>query len=346
MLSLWLHHRRLLTPLAAAGFIIALAGPASAQYPYPYPYPPYTGGFGPGNALAGQAQVMQASGDLFIKQEQARQQREKVNQDKLTTKRMAFDEAAYEKANTPTYNEDQERILREKTRRILNGATPSEITRGDSLNMLTPYIKALMDQGAFGPPIPLTPALLKAINVKVGTTAGTASAGLLKDGGKVTWPLPLRGADSKKLDKMLTQAVSKAVAGTLEQSEYVALASQIDRMQDNLRKQYREEKIGGSSFLTGDHFLDALTSSLKILLDPNVARFFDGTYAARGNTIPELVDYMTANGLTFGPATSGVEQPYFALHNAFVSYTRSAQSGGGFQSQNAPPPQLQKQRGG
>jgi hypothetical protein len=322
--------------------MLALAGPAAAQYPYPYPYPPYTGGFGPGNTLAGQAQVMQATGDLYVKQEQARQQREAANQAKIDTKRKAFDEAMYEKSLTPTYTEEQERVIREKTRRMMNKSTSGEIVRGDSLNVFTPFIKALSDQGAFGPPLPITENMLRSINIKVGTTPGAPSAGLLKNGGKLTWPIAIRGPAQKKFDKQIVDAVDQAVKGTLEQKSYASLVSQIDSMQTDLRKQYREDKVGTTSYLAGDHFLDDLMSSLKILINPNVGKFFDGSYAARGKTVPELVEYMTGEGLTFGPATNGNEQPYFALHNAFVSYARSAQGGGGFQSRMAPvPPQFQ-----
>src|SRR5262249_44945050 len=82
---------------------------AQAQFPYPPPayVNPYFPQGSPGyNVLNGQADVMRAQGDLINATEQAHIQREKVKQERLNTKRKAFDEMMYEKANTPTYFEE------------------------------------------------------------------------------------------------------------------------------------------------------------------------------------------------------------------------------------------------
>lgn len=326
--------------LFAAGVTLLAAGPAVAQYyPNPYgPYPPYYGGIG--GALAGQAQVIQANGQLAINNEQARIERQKYYQEKLNTKKMAFDEAAYEKANTPPPVEEAEKTLGRQVRRVLSLANPAEIKRGDTLNLLLPYIKALSDQGASGPPTPINPTLLKTINVKVGTAGAAPGAGLLKDAGKLTWPLALRGPRQKEIDKLLPKACSDAAAGTLELPTYTKIASDIESMREDLRKQYHQEKISSSMFLGGQSYLDSLSSSLKVLQRPDAAKFFDGSYVAQGNTVPELVDNLTANGLTFAPATPGQDSSYFALHNAFVSYVRAAQGSLAMQSPTSlPPPQ-------
>jgi hypothetical protein len=341
------------TSLACSLLALALAaGPAAAQNPYypnPY-YPPVWGpgaaALGPGNTLQGGASVIQASGQLYINQEQARVEREKAEQAKLQTKKMAFDLAAYERENTPTFVEEQEKTLSMKIRRIMSQPLPAEVTRGDTLNLLLPMIKVYSDQGVPGPPQPLNPAMLKAINVTVGGGGPSATegksvggAGVLRNGGKLAWPLQLKGPNQQKLDKLLPQALAQAAAGTLEQPLYTQVASTVLTMQDELRKQYHQEKIDGGSFLKGKHFLDDLAQSLKVLQDPNAVKFLDGSYAARGNTVPEVVANMTAQGLQFAPATPGGESAYFALHNAFVAYARAAQSGmGSFHSQYTPTP--------
>src|SRR5258708_25435465 len=90
---------RLFRPLLAAVLALAVAGPATAQYPpNPY-YPPPGYGYGPGSQLAGAAQVIQAQGQLGLDQEQQRIMRQKVDQEKLNTKTMTLDEAHYENAN-------------------------------------------------------------------------------------------------------------------------------------------------------------------------------------------------------------------------------------------------------
>jgi hypothetical protein len=319
--------------------LVATASPALAQNPYyPYGYAPLSG-FGPGATLAGQAQVIQAQGQLMINEEQARQERQKYYQDKLTTKKMAFDEAAYEKANTPSFTEDQEKVMNLQVRRMLNQANPTEIKRGDTLNTLMPYIKAMSDQGIPGPPLPVNPSLLRQINVEGGSGLG---AGMLKDGGKLSWPLMLRGETQKKIDKVLVKACSDAAAGTLEAKTYNEIANSVKKLQKENDLKYQKEQINGQSYLSCQAYLDSLAASLKVLQRPDAAKFFDGSYTVHGSNVPEVVDNMLAEGLKFGPATTGSESAYFAMHNAFVSYTRSAQSGTGFQSRLAPPPQAKK----
>ena len=98
------------------GLLLATcAGDAAAQNVYqprgtPYPYPnPYGGGFYPGRvggALYGQADVMRASGEVMIQQEQARIEREKANQEKLVTKQKSFEQMMWEKANRATLTEN------------------------------------------------------------------------------------------------------------------------------------------------------------------------------------------------------------------------------------------------
>src|SRR4051794_38399794 len=73
-------------------------------YPNPYvnPYNPYYSG-GVGNALHGAADLTRAQGDVLSQTESARLLREQSTQMKIDTKKKAFDEMLYEKANTPTY---------------------------------------------------------------------------------------------------------------------------------------------------------------------------------------------------------------------------------------------------
>ena len=166
---------------------------------------------------------------------------------------------------------------------------------------------------------------------------------MLGEGGKLMWPLNLRGPAQQKLDKQLEQAVTQAIAGTLELPLYTSIVSSVLSMQDELLKRFRADKIDSSGFVGGQAFLDSLQSSLRVLQRPDVAKFFDGTYAPRGNNVPDLVEHMTAEGLQFAPANPGADSAYFSLHSSFVSYARAAQSSAPFQSKMAPPPMpLQK----
>jgi hypothetical protein len=333
-----MYRYRLICSLLSTAMVLAACGPAHAQWGVPYPnsWGPVQNynAFGPGATLWGQAQVIQANGQLAIQQEQARQQRQQANQDKLQTRKMAFDLAAYERANTPTFTEEQEKNLSQRIRRVMNEASNAEIKRGDTLNLLMPYIRSLNDRGISGPPTPINPAMLQSVNVRVGSGP---SVGMLRDMGRLSWPLMLRGPTQQKLDKLITEAIAQTAAGTLQASTYNSIVNMVQQLQEESSKKFRNDQISSSTFLANKGFLESLESSLRVLQQPDAAQFFDGTFSARGNCVPELVDNMTSSGLRFAPASPGNDAPYFSLHNAFVSYARAAQSGPGFQSQMSPP---------
>jgi hypothetical protein len=63
------------------------------------------------------------------------------------------------------------------------------------------------------------------------------------------------------------------------------------------------------------------------LLD--VASYFTDKFAAKGKTVPELIQFMAKKGLKFAPATGGDEAAYSALYNYLVGYALQANQGGG-----------------
>ncbi len=287
---------------------LTLAASLGAQYPY-YPPPGY-GGFGPGNVLNGQANVIGATGELYINQEQARVEREKANQAKVDTKRKTFDEMMYEKANRPTFTEDQEKSEMMIVRRVMNHPLEAEVRSGKSQNILLPYLDKLLRVGIQGPPVTLDPGMLRWINVTSGK--GGANIGLLRDGGKLDWPLALRGATQKKLAPIFPQLVSAATSGGIDLDMYNTASKGITALRSELSQKFRKETIDAGLYLEGKHFLDSLDSSLQMVRSPSAAKYLDGTFAATGRNVPELVYNMTSKGLAFAPATPGNDAPYFA----------------------------------
>jgi hypothetical protein len=316
--------------LVAAAPVVAQNNPYS---PSPYYSPPYSG-YAPdaGGPLA--ADVIRATGQLGIQQEQARLAREWANQAGIQTQRMAFDEAIYEKANTPSYLDEQDHWTQTRIQHAMNQPGESEIRNGDTLNLLLPYLKALAEDGTPGPLVSLDPATVKAINVRVGITG--PAIGMLKDAGHINWPLFLRGPTQQAFDRTLPDMLQQATAGTLAPATYTQALGMVHAMQGELLTRFFRENIGSDAYLADKTFLDALESSLTVLERPDAGQLLDGSHAAHGNNLQELVNSMTAQGLQFAPATHGSESAYFALHNAFVSYARAAESTG-FHAMISPP---------
>lgn len=331
-----------LLPILAIGLALTMTGPTRAQNPYvqpPLPYYPGYGGFYPGalgGAYYGAAALVSAQGQLQIQQEQARVEREKAYQEKFVTQKKAFEEMMYEKANTPTMTEELEYGQNLKLQRMMTSPTPTEITSGQTLNAMLPMIKTLAIKGTSGPPIPLNQAQLSHVNVMVGKDQ--SSLGMVRDGGvKLDWPLCLQSPKQQKLAGEIPVLVSQAKMGGIDAKLYRDITKEIDQLNDDLRAKFRNEEILGQEYLEGKRFLENLTPTINALRQQTSQRFLDGTYAARGGTVPELVANMTKSGLSFAPCNPGDEAVYYAMHDMFVAYTTSAQAAAGYQVKYNPP---------
>jgi hypothetical protein len=329
--------------LFAALLVPLSAGPASAQFGY-NPYNPGWGGgwgggwgWGAGSALQGQAEVIRAVGDLTIQQEKARIEREKANRAKLETRRATLNEMLYEKAMTPTFGElqaiDQNRIVQ----RMMTTPLPLEISSGRTLNQFLPFLQQISAKGIQGPPIPLDPYALARVSVTIGT--GGPNLTLFRQD-RISWPLGLRGPIQVKLDAALRTAIAQATKDELDPTLFNEVQTLNRQLRDDFTRRFQADQISASDWLVASPFLDLLTQNIFALGQPGANRILDGSYSARGSNVPELVAYMTGNGLTFAPAAPGNEAAYQGLHNAFVAYINAAQASTGFQIQtkiNLPP---------
>lgn len=296
------------------------AAPARAQfvnpygYGYPYGYPDPYGGY-----LRGAASVIDSQGQLMLNTQQTYLQQQKVKQSKIDTKRKAFDEWKYEQANTPTLEEERARIRAEQLRRSQNDPPAPEIWSGKALNDLLKDVQRLQVSGAYAPSVTLDQETLRHVNVSSGV--GSGSVGLLRDDGKLQWPLPLQDelydADRKQIDDLMVKAVQQARSGAVEAKTLRGLIAAVKKATDKLRANINNTP--STQYISAKRYLTQLEDSTKILQDPNVANYF-GRWQARGNTVAELVTNMAQQGLSFAPATQGDEPYYTALHHAMASY--------------------------
>jgi hypothetical protein len=325
--------------------LLCTATPASSQYPYPPGYYPPSGpafgpggrGYGAGQYLQGSAQVMGAYGNLGLQQQQASLMQQQVQQAQLDTKKKTFDLMQYEKANTPPWSEEQEKIKATQLRRIMTQPTNAEITSGRAMNALLPQLRNLANQGIMGPPLMISPELLKDVNVTTTTRGG--NFGMLRNGGKLDWPAATLGKTQKELDSLLPLAVSQAATGKVDPKLYVKITSDMDKLKEEMKTQFQKGELDGGTYLNGKRFMESLESAVEVFNQPNPQRFLDGTYSAQGKNMQELVTNMNNNGLQFAPATPGNESAYFGLFNSMVAYANGAMSHGGFQQRAAAPPQ-------
>jgi hypothetical protein len=324
------------------------AGPATGGYyggvnqgyynaPY-LPWNPYVYYQDPNSAfMNGVANVMSASGDLNIKQQQSRLIGQQVEAAKMANKRRAWEQWEWEQQHTPKLEDvrEQERVL--NLRRARNDPPETEILNATALNYLLKHLEVLQGQGMVGSTIPLDPDLLRQINVVAAGTSGN-SLGVMFNPDQLHWPMALREDffDDERGDitKLVRQLSVEAESGNPDFKKIKKLQGILNNMVDELKD--HKDDITIMQHIEAKRFIKELQGAMHTLQQANVGNYFNGKWSAKGNTVSELVDNMSKQGLRFAPAVTGNEPSYIALHRALADYDTSLNQ---VALQGSPPPQ-------
>jgi hypothetical protein len=284
---------------------------------------PYTSFQDPNSAfLSGTADILSASGDLAIKQQQARLLGAQVNAAKLANRRRAWEQWEWEQQRTPTLEDvrEQERVL--QLRRARNDPPETEITNGTALNQLLNHLAVLQGQGLVGPVIPLDPEMLRQINVFPAGSRSANSIGVMFQVDNLHWPMALRmdffDDERQEVTKLLLQLAAEAESNSVDFTKVRSLNALLQNMMGKLRE--HRDDITIMQDIEARRFIREIQGAANTLQTPNVGNFFNGKWSARGNTVAELVDHMSRQGLRFAAAVSGNEPAYIALHRAMADY--------------------------
>jgi hypothetical protein len=286
--------------------------------------PVYGGGYYPGavgGAISGVSDVISAQGQFLVQNEQSWIMHEQYKQEKINTRRMNFDERMYEQANTPSVEDLREKARVESLRRSLNNPPTNEIMSGDALNTILEAVQKDVIPVSLRPIVPLEAESLSHINTKSGSTSG--SIGLLRDGGKLTWPLPLKtrdfAANRAKIEQLAVKALSEARQGSVDADTLQEMTSTANNLRDDLKQKVDDYSMG--DYMAAKRYLSELDNTIRALQDPNVSKFVSRSWAAKGNSVSDLVDGMTRQGLKFAAATVGDEPYYTSVYQSMVRYT-------------------------
>lgn len=304
-------------PYASVGGGGPGAGGVSAMY-----YGSGNGGlFGrEGGILYGAAQVISAYGQALNAQEQSRIMREQYYQAALETQRRRFDLQMYIAARTPSFSEVQQNISKNTLRRIQNNAAPSEIASGKALNLLLDDASKFPGKGKGLDAITLAPEVLKQLNI---TKQGNG-IGLLRNDGKINWPVALADvltADQRKSMSLEAQKIVKdAAKGQFDANVFKDLRTSINVTRDQLLK--RVNDLPGEQYMQAKRFLTDLEASLQAVQqgEAEVQANFDTFIGGKAKNVQDVVDFMTTSGYRFAPGSQGDEASYRALYSALVNY--------------------------
>jgi hypothetical protein len=268
---------------------------------------------------------MSASGQYEISHQQANLTREQVKSAHLDNRRKEFDQLAYERANTPTMSQIQAANRQEQLAQARNNPPLSQIWAGTVLNLLLSDIQNYRAQaGIQGAEVPLDPEILKHISLTTGTS--TASSTMFNNGGKLRWPPELDDerfdAQRKSIDKLFLDATQQAVSPDGVSGRTLReLSASINKLQADINAAI--DDMTPTDNIRAMKYARQLASSVQMLKDPTVANQLNGKWAPRGNTVGELIDNMTRDGLRFGPATPADQPFYTALYQAILEYDSS-----------------------
>jgi hypothetical protein len=194
------------------------------------------------------------------------------------------------------------------------------IWSGYALNELLMAIQRQQAQGIAVRDVPLAPDVLSHINVTGGQTGN--SLALLKNGGRLRWPQGLSGStyatDRQSLDKLAQTAYQQAGSGTVDPDTIQQMTTTVNDLQRTLTSNVAN--MEPNEYIAAKRFVGELNSTLTVLQGPDVGNYVRGPWQVKGQTVGQLVQYMTSQGLRFAPALPEGQASYVALQRAMAAY--------------------------
>jgi hypothetical protein len=280
--------------------------------------------------LRGSAEVINAQGRFAVLQQQAVLVSEQIKAQRIANRRKVFDEYVHLREKTPTPQDERDRTQQQELRRSLNDPPVTEIWSAKALNDLLNELQKQAAKGvmatSLGPNDLLDPDTLQLVNVTSASRGG--NIGLLKNGGRLNWPSAVCGAEFKEARERLSGLVQDAVKeaefnNRVDPGSLKQMKDDLDRLQRQLSRNVGD--LSPSDYIEAKRFLSSLGDALRVMGQTDAASYLNRKYAAKGKTVPDLVKYMTDNGLQFAPAVAGDETAYVALHRALAVYARGLQ---------------------
>jgi hypothetical protein len=282
------------------------------------------GGGGAGSYFQGVSSMTNANAQYYFTTQQARLGKEQVENAKIANKRAKFDEDMYEKANTPTRAELDEKDRQEALRLARDQPANGDIWSGKALNTIFNSIqKTEATTRLKGASVPISEEILRHLNLTTGTAAG--SVGIFKNGADLAWPMVLRGPEFKSprdnINRIAPEAVRQASSGSLEPDTYKKFKNAISDLGEIINNMAADLSPG--DYIQSKRFANNLDEGLKNLSEPNSVNYLNGRWSAKGGTVGALIDHMTSNGLRFAPAVEGDRPSYTSFYNQLIIYDSS-----------------------
>ncbi len=321
-----------LSPYGASGLPLASSSPGSGGG--------YGGGYGGGGGYSMMSQsstfptlygaAIQPANSGVLADDIASQQADfqaafqitDLKERRLQLRRSAFDEALYEKMNTPAPETVREELRQQRLIRARNAPPLDEISSGAALNELLTNIQRIQSRGpVVGASISVDPE--NPVHINVTTTDDQRGTNeLFKPGAFSRWPLLLNTAefvsDKKAVEAALAEASRSQANGMVNDAKTLEARRLVEVMKNRIFQ--KRFDVVMTDYAKAVEFLDKLSSIVSILANQDAANYLNGTYTAKGNTVGQVADHMISNGLRFAKASAGDEPYYSKLYHQLVTY--------------------------
>jgi hypothetical protein len=198
-------------------------------------------------------------------------------------------------------------------------ASATTVLSGSELNVVLDDLKQLNAKGLRGREVELPQAVLEHINIVPNSSPG--NAGMLKNFGR-DWPEMLKVSEfqqeREQIEALLPKLAEQAKAGQVNAADLQNLIDVKEAIQARLAAQIQEAPA--PKYIRAKRFLDDLQSSIRVLRQPDTARYFAPANTPAAKTVRELAQYMIKRDLRFAPAVSGDEAAYFKFYQALATY--------------------------
>jgi hypothetical protein len=225
---------------------------------------------------------------------------------------------------TLTPEQERERLHQQDLSWSRSELSENETTSATALNVLLTDLQGLQTRNPRGADVKLDPAVLASINVVVGNTNG--NIGVLKHEGRIQWPATLRGpefeSERQRIDSSIPRIIDDAIRA--ENVDLHVVTGALAAMHHRLAAKIQE--IPDPEYIQAKRLLDNLDEAVKVLGEPDAGNYFNQTYTAKGQTVGQLIQYMTRSNLRFAPAVRGDEAAYLVLQRALAEYDLAIQS--------------------
>jgi hypothetical protein len=283
--------------------------------------------------LSGAADITRASAQYYSTIQQARLTREEARRSAFQTRRAMIEEIQWEREHMPDPDKIRQKTLERELSRARVSPPLNDIWDARSLNALLRYL--IGQQGRLDtqpgqrerePNIPLNEDVLAHINYRIGNTRG--NVGLLKDGGKLKWPLSLSGESFKEgreaLQSLLINAYKTAEGdNNIDSNTLSDLRAHYKAMEQTLDANVNQMSLDDR--MKAKRYLGQVKDSIDALKNPLLRKILTQQLKPNAHNVAELVRFLSKNGLEFAPASPKDEPAYVALYHALASFDRGMQ---------------------